>query len=115
MSIRGLQFLALVLLGSILALTGLRQFFVQPLENPLPNALWFGIQVLPLVLVLPGVLLMKARSFFFATLAAMLYFAHGILLAATPEHRTLGLWETGFSMALVLVATFTVRELQRRD
>lgn len=114
MNVQGLQFLTLMLAGSLFALTGLRQFFVQPLENPLPNTLWFVIQVLPLLLVLPGLLRLKTRSFFFAALAAMLYFAHGILLTATPDHRTLGLWETGFAMALVLVATFAVRELQRR-
>ena len=106
---RGLQFLTLLAAGSLFALTGLRQFFVEPLANPLPNTLWFLIQVTP------GVLAMKARSFLLASLAAMLYFCHGVLLTVAEEDQALGFWEVGFALALVLVASFAVREIRRRE
>lgn len=108
---KALQFLCLLLVGSLFALTGLRQFFVAPLPGSGVNLLWFVVQVLPLLLVLPGILRLRVRSYFFAALAGMLYFVHGILQAADPELRILGLWEVGFGMALVLVATYGTRQL----
>ncbi|MBX3705876.1 MAG: DUF2069 domain-containing protein [Pseudomonadales bacterium] len=99
--LKGIVLLALMLIGSLFALTGLRQFFVEPLANPLPNTLWFVLQVAPLLVVLPGVLRGSGRGFFYAMLAAMLYFIHGVMQAATPGLRTLALWEVGFSVALI--------------
>jgi uncharacterized membrane protein len=108
---KGLQFLALLLIGSLFALTGLRQFFVSPLQGAAPNLLWFLVQVLPLLLLLPGILRLRARTYFFATLVSMLYFIHGILLTITPETRAMGLWEVGLAMLLVLVGSFGNRQL----
>ena len=112
---KALQFLCLLLVGSLFALTGLRQFFVTPLSGSGVNVLWFLIQVLPLLLVLPGILRLRVRAFFFAALAGMLYFVHGVLQAATPDLRALGLWEVGFAMALVLAATYGTRQLRSRS
>ena len=112
MSLRGLQFLTLLGIGSLFALTGLRQFFVEPLASDVPNLIWFGVQVLPLLLVLPGVLGLNPRSYLFAILAAMLYFCHGVLQAVSVEDRAIGLWEVGFSLALVLTASFALRHLR---
>ena len=112
MNLRGLQLLTLLAMGSLFALTGLRQFFVEPLASSSSNLIWFGIQVLPLLLVLPGVLSLKPRSYLFAILAAMLYFCHGVLQAVSVEDRVLGLWEVGFSLALVLTASFALRHLR---
>jgi uncharacterized membrane protein len=110
---KGLQFLCFLMIGSLFAITGLRQFFVQPLETGWVNALWFGIQVLPLLVVLPGVLLGTARGYFFAALAACLYFIHGTMQAATPDMRALALWEVGFAVALVAAASLAMRRLSR--
>jgi uncharacterized membrane protein len=112
MNLRGLQFLTLFCIGSLFALTGLRQFFVEPLASANTNLIWFGIQVLPLLLVLPGVLRLTPRSYLFAILAAMLYFCHGVLQAVSVEDRLIGLWEVGFSLALVLTASFALRHLR---
>ena len=112
MNLRGLQFLTLFCIGSLFALTGLRQFFVEPLASANTNLIWFGIQVLPLLLVLPGVLRLTPRSYLFAILAAMLYFCHGVLQAVLAEDRLIGLWEVGFSLALVLTASFALRHLR---
>jgi uncharacterized membrane protein len=108
---KGLQFLSLLLIGSLFALTGLRQFFVTPLSGTAMNLLWFLAQVLPLLLVLPGILRLKARAFFFAALISMLYFTHGILQTITPDTRTLGLWEVALAMLLVLAGSFGTRQL----
>jgi uncharacterized membrane protein len=112
MNLRGLQFLTLFCIGSLFGLTGLRQFFVEPLASSSSNLIWFGIQVLPLLLVLPGVLRLTPRSYLLAILAAMLYFCHGVLQAVSVEDRLLGLWEVGFSLALVLTASFALRHLR---
>ena len=112
MNLRGLQFLTLLSIGSLFALTGLRQFFVEPLASSSSNLIWFTIQVLPLLLVLPGVLVLKPRSYLFTILAAMLYFCHGVLQTVAVEDRLLGLWEVGFSLALVLTASFALRHLR---
>ena len=112
MNLRALQLLTLLALGSIFALTGLRQFFVEPLASSSSNLIWFGIQVLPLLLVLPGLLRLAPRSYLLAILAAMLYFCHGVLQAVSVEDRLLGLWEVGFSLALILTASFALRHLR---
>jgi uncharacterized membrane protein len=109
------QLLALILIGSLFALTGLRQFFVQPLASPLPNLLWFLLQVAPLLAILPAILQGSARGFFYAILAAMLYFIHGVMQAATPDLRALALWETGFAIALVATGSFAMRRLNREQ
>lgn len=112
MNLRGLQFLCLLCLGSLFALTGLKQFFIEPLASTLPNLLWFLVQVFPLLAVIPGVLRLKPRSYLLAALAAMLYFSHGVMVAITPDMRAYGLWEVGFSMGLVLCASFALRHLR---
>ena len=117
MNPKALQFLALLMIGSLFALTGLRQFFVQPLESPLPNLIWFVLQVAPLLAILPGVLRCSARGFFYAALAALLYFVHGVMEAATPELRIMAVWEIGFATALVAVASLAIKRMepQQRD
>jgi len=112
MNLRGLQFLCLFCLGSLFALTGLKQFFIEPLASAPSNLLWFLVQVLPLLAVTPGVLRLKARSFLLAVLAAMLYFSHGVMEATTADMRLYGLWEVGFAMGLVLTASFALRHLR---
>ncbi len=110
---KGLQFLALLLLGSLFAITGVRQFFVEPLDQTFSNIAWFVLQVTPLLLVLPGVLRGRQRGYFYAILAATLYFIHGTMEAATADQRTLALWETGFAVGLIAVASLAMRHLNR--
>ena len=45
-------------------MTGLRQFFIEPLATPSSNGIWFLIQVLPLLLPMPGALRGELRSMF---------------------------------------------------
>lgn len=106
---KGYQLACLVLIGSLFAITGLRQYFVEPLDSAFANTLWFVIEVLPLLAVLPGVLRGSSRGYFYAALAALLYFVHGTMEAATPDHRAIALWETGFAVGLVAVAGSAMR------
>ncbi|MFM7120327.1 MAG: DUF2069 domain-containing protein [Gammaproteobacteria bacterium] len=108
----GFQFLALLCMGSLFALTGLRQFFIDPLPAATVNALWFALQVLPLLVVLPGVLRRHGRGFFYAALVALLYFVHGVLATAAGR-QALGLAETAFSIGLLAVAFLALRRLPR--
>jgi uncharacterized membrane protein len=105
----GLQLACMGLIGSLFALTGLHQFFLKPLATPTINALWFFIQVLPLLAVLPGVLRRHARSYVIAALVSTLYFVHGVLLAATPELRAFGLSEAAFSVGLLVAGAYAAR------
>jgi len=107
-----LLFFAVLMIGSLLALTGLRQFFIEPLASTHTNAIWFFIQVLPLLLIIPGMLRLHYRSCFFAILVGSLYFIHGVLLAVDEALRTLGFWEVGFSLLLILAATYLLRGLR---
>ena len=109
---KGLQFASLLLIGSLFAVTGLRQFFVEPLESPVPNTLWFLIQVLPLLLILPGVLRGTHRGYFYTVLAASLYFIHGVLEAATADQRAMALWEVAFAVGLITIASLAMRRLK---
>jgi len=113
MRLAGYQFLSYLGIGSLFAMTGLRQFFVEPLANPMPNTIWFVLQVTPLLLVLPGILRGRPRSFMLCALVAMLYFCHGVLLAVGEAHRALGLWEVGISIALIAITSLAVRHLWR--
>jgi len=108
--VRGLQFVALLMIGSLFALTGLRQFFVHPMENSSINLIWFIVQVLPLLVVLPGLLMRKPRGFFFTALISTFYFVHGVLLAVDPSDRTIGLFEVGFAVALLCLSTYAVKK-----
>ena len=108
--VRALQFCCLVMIGSLFALTGLRQFFVHPLEDSSINLVWFIVQVLPLLLALPGLLRRKSRGFFFAAMASTLYFVHGVLLAVDPSDRMLGLFEVGFAITLLTLSTYAVKK-----
>ena len=60
---------------------------------------------------LPGLLRCSARGFFFGILAAMLYFIHGVMEAATADLRSLALWETGFAVAMVMTCSMAMRRL----
>ena len=109
---KGLQLLCLLTLGSLFALTGLRQFFIEPLASSSSNVIWFTLQVAPLLAVVPGIVRGKYLSHVLAALFSMLYFVHGVLATAASASRTFGLWEVGFAVALVGAAAFAAKHIQ---
>ena len=106
---KSLQFLCLLTLGSLFALTGLRQFFIEPLASSSSNVIWFILQVAPLLAVVPGIVRGKYLSYVLTALFSMLYFVHGVLAAAAPASRTFGFWEVGFAVALTAAAAFAAK------
>ena len=50
---QGWLFLTFIMVGSLLGVTGLRQFFIDPLPTTALNTIWFFVQALPLLLCLP--------------------------------------------------------------
>lgn len=113
-SLQGWLFLILFCIGSIAGVVGLRQFFVAPLTDPVMNIVWYIVQMLPMLVTLPGVLRMRINSTFFLCLASMLYFIQGVLWAFQPEDRLFGFFEIFFSLALCLCTALLVRKLREQ-
>lgn len=112
---RGLLFLALMLTGALVALTGLRQFFIEPLADASVNLVWFLIQVAPLLLTLPGLLRLSIKSTFVLSMTSLLYFIHGVLIVFDPGMQLLGAFEIGFALSLCGVASWMVRSLREQE
>ena len=112
-ALRGYLFLIYLCLGSLFALFGLRQFFLAPAASGLANTVWFALAVAPMVILIPGLLRPlgpKARlTFFLASMVGMVYFVHGVWLAAAPESRGMGLWQTGFALLLTALGSLATR------
>ena len=72
---------------------------------------WFIVQVLPLLAIIPGLLGLKSRGFFFTALVGTLYFVHGVLLAVDPTDRVIGLVEVAFAVALVSLSTYAMKRI----
>jgi uncharacterized membrane protein len=111
----GWLFVALLLLGSIVALTGLRQFFIEPLATRGVNVTWFVIQLLPLLAPLPGLLRLKLRSIFVLCMTSTLYFIHGVLLVFDPNMQLMGGFEIFFALGLTAVAALLVRKIRESE
>jgi len=112
---RGWLLVALLLLGSIVALTGLRQFFIEPLATSGVNFTWFVVQLLPLLAPLPGLLRLKLRSIFVLCMTSTLYFIHGVLLVFDPGMRLMGSFEIFFALGLTAVAALLVRKIRESE
>ncbi len=112
---KGWLFVAFVMLGSLVALTGLRQFFVEPLANPLPNVIWFVLQLMPLLLPLPGLMRLKLSSTFILCMSSTLYFIHGVYVISDPKLQLLGVFEISFSLGLCATTAYLVRMIREAE
>jgi uncharacterized membrane protein len=110
---QGFIFLSYLCIGSLFAMTGLRQFFIEPLAGGATNAVWFGLQVLPLLAILPGLMRGTRNAPMYAIIVAMLYFVHGVLVAATDPLRWFGLIEIVFALALTWVSTMLLKRMRQ--
>ena len=111
----GLLFLIFVLLGSVFALTGLRQILLSPLPDTTLNLAWFAAQVAPLLLLLPGLMRRRHSAYVYCALISLLYLIHGVLLAADPDLRALGVLEAVLALALCVSASFGAKQLRREQ
>ncbi len=112
---KGWLFLSLMMVGSLFAMTGLRQFFIEPLDDAGVNAAWFIIQLLPLLLPLPGVLRSSLRPVFFMCMSSMLYFIHGVLVVSDPEMLLFGVFEILFALGLCASTAIMVRKIREHQ
>ena len=112
---KGWLFLTLMMVGSLFAMTGLRQFFIEPLDDAGVNAAWFIIQLLPLLLPLPGVLRGSLRPIFFMCMSSMLYFIHGVLVVSDPEMLLFGVFEILFALGLCASTAILVRKTREHQ
>jgi|GEM_PF-429473 len=111
----GWLFTTFVALGSLVSMTGLKQFFLWPLDDTILNAIWFLIQVSPLLLPLPGLMSGQVRATFIVCLASQLYFIHGVLAMVDEPTRLYGAVEITFALMLCGSTTMLVRALRERD
>lgn len=112
---RGWLFLSLICTGSLLAVTGLRQFFIEPLGTSSSNSVWFLIQVLPLLLPLPGALRGQLRSMFLLCLVSSLYFIHAVLVINDEPLFLVASAELLFSLGLAVCTAVFVRKRRELD
>ena len=95
--------------AAILAMFGLhlawRLWLAPPTQAaPWAMALFFSLPILPAVVL---VLLRHRRAGFWGSLAALLYFCHGVMLAwSEPGVRGLALAEAALAAVLVLAASW---------
>jgi uncharacterized membrane protein len=113
--VRGWLFLSLICTGSLLAVTGLRQFFIEPLGTSSSNSVWFLIQVLPLLLPLPGALRGQLRSMFLLCLVSSLYFIHAVLVINDEPLFLIASAELLFSLSLAVCTAVFVRKRRELD
>ena len=112
---KGWLFIALLLLGSLVALTGLRQFFLEPLASTGTNIAWFIIQLLPLLVPLPGLMRVQLRSTFILCMTSLLYFIHGTLIVFDADKQLLGGFEIVFALGLCAVTALLVRKIREAE
>ena len=112
---QGWLFLSYFALGSLFALTGLRQFFITPLPDVGPNIIWFAIQVAPLLPTLPGMLAGTIRSICLLCLGSLLYFVHGVVVVYDGSLVLVGSLEIVFALILCGATAFLVRKLREAE
>ncbi len=111
----GWLFLSFVGLGSLIGLTGIRQLLLEPLPSPGFNVVWFGLQVLPLLVCLPSLLRGEVIGTFLLSLLSLLYVVHGVMLAFEGTWLALGLIEVFFALGLCGSTAVLVRKLREAD
>jgi uncharacterized membrane protein len=85
-------------LGSLFGLLGVQRFLLDPLATGLANGTVFVVQIAPIVLVVAALTRNVGRGAFWATMASMIYFCHGVAQAAVPDGRMIG----GIEIAVAL-------------
>lgn len=112
---RSLRIITLLSTGCLLAVTAIRQLLIDPVPSAPVNAAWLTLQLLPLLAVVPGMIRLRVRGYFFAIMVGMLYFVHGVQASFGPTARNLhlwGLWEALLAVVLVVFASYAVRALR---
>ena len=100
------HFLALLALGSLIAVYGLQHLLFPSRLSPTGQAVVFALQILPLLACLPTLLKGSARGAAYVAFLAMPYFAVAVLTLLDPTRRGWGAAELFFSLQLFLGTTY---------
>ncbi len=93
----------------------MRQFFIEPLASASSNGIWFLIQVLPLLLALPGALKSELSSMFMLCLISSLYFIHAVLVISDDRLFLAASVELFFAIGLGVSSAIFVRKRREHD
>ena len=104
---------ALVGAGSLVAMLGLQSFVFAPLASFGASLFVFVVQATPLMVVTPVLIARRPRAAFWMTLVSLLYFVHGVALAATSATRVVGAFEIAFALVL-FGASVTLLRIEQR-
>ena len=98
--------LALLALGSLIAVYGLQHLIFPSRLSPAGQGMVFALQSLPLLVCLPTLLKGSARGAAYVAFLAMPYFVVAILTLLDPARRGWGAAELFFSLQLFLGTTY---------
>jgi len=109
-----LRFTLLVWLGSLFALFGVERWLVDPLGSVAATAVVFAAQTAPIVAVAALSIRSPARGAFWAALASLVYFVHGIARVPSPTDRLSGGVEIALALGAFATALLLLRALPSR-
>lgn len=109
------HFLALLALGSLIAVYGLQHLLFPSRLSTTGQAVVFGLQSLPLLVCLPTLLKGSARGAAYIAFLAMPYFVVAILTLLDPARRGWGAAELFFSLQLFLGTTYFAKARGMRN
>ena len=107
--------LALLALGSLIAVYGLQHLIFPSRLSPAGQGMVFALQSLPLLVCLPTLLKGSARGAAYVAFLAMPYFVVAILTLLDPARRGWGAAELFFSLQLFLGTTYFAKARGMRD
>ena len=109
------HFLALLALGSLIAVYGLQHLLFPSRLSTTGQGVVFALQSLPLLVCLPTLLKGSARGAAYVAFLAMPYFVVAILTLLDPVRRGWGAAELFFSLQLFLGTTYFAKARGMRN
>lgn len=106
--VRATRVLSLVAFFSLMALLTVNNLWFANLHGARMGVI-LAIELVPLLLVLPGMLMGSARAHAWTCFVVNLYFIKGVLAAFDPARALLGWLEVGISLVLFVSALLFVR------
>lgn len=106
--VRATRVLSLVAFFSLMALLTVNNLWFANLHGARVGVI-LAIELMPLLLVLPGMLMGSARAHAWTCFVVNLYFIKGVLAAFDPARALLGWLEVGISLVLFVSALLFVR------
>ncbi len=110
-SVKILQMMSLISLGSIFSVLALYRYFVDPLGSLLASTTVLLLQMAPLLFLVFGVIFLRSRQIFYLAMVSLLYFTHGVVQLVDPDSRVFGSAELVFALLLCISSAYLVKNL----